>query len=337
MTLAGYTHENCLAFFPLLPLLVRGNAEFVKLLLLNNISDWHATVLSCYIINTLAFLFASKYLYLLTVNIVADKKFAKSTWEFFCVSPATVFFMACYSEAVFSALTFGGIFYCTERRYWTASILFCLSGATRSNGTLNLGFLAFFVCSQLSLQDKIKNNLFRIISLLLMLLIASSSFIAYQLYAFITFCHQPDKSRSFPIRVQEHLIKDNLVFPGSKKPSWCFNYIPLSYSLIQQNYWNVGFLRYFEIKQIPNFILALPVIFLVLRYCWVFLQKCPELRSIVYSSHSPKVKVHPLFKAENCVFVIHATFLALFTFFCAHVQVRFHNSIIFNLLSCSKN
>ena len=52
---------------------------------------------------------------------------------------------------------------------------------------------------------------------------------------------------------------------------WCDKLIPLPYSYIQDSYWNVRLLRYFELKQIPNFLLAAPMILLssyaVLTYC----------------------------------------------------------------------
>ena len=40
----------------------------------------------------------------------------------------------------------------------------------------------------------------------------------------------------------------------------------MPYGYVQDKYWNVGFLRYFELRQLPNFILAAPVIYLVLAH-----------------------------------------------------------------------
>ncbi|KAJ1265429.1 hypothetical protein BS78_08G075900 [Paspalum vaginatum] len=41
---------------------------------------------------------------------------------------------------------------------------------------------------------------------------------------------------------------------------WCKEKVPLLYGFIQSHYWGVGFLRYFQVKQLPNFLLASPVL-----------------------------------------------------------------------------
>ncbi|KAM7473844.1 hypothetical protein LguiB_021087 [Lonicera macranthoides] len=42
--------------------------------------------------------------------------------------------------------------------------------------------------------------------------------------------------------------------------SWCKARIPLLYNFIQSHYWGLGFLRYFQLKQLPNFLLAFPIL-----------------------------------------------------------------------------
>ena len=47
------------------------------------------------------------------------------------------------------------------------------------------------------------------------------------------------------------------------RPDWCDRGATFNlYSYVQRKYWNVGLLRYYELKQIPNFLLAAPVLVL---------------------------------------------------------------------------
>lgn len=46
--------------------------------------------------------------------------------------------------------------------------------------------------------------------------------------------------------------------------SWCDNELGISYGYIQAEYWGVGLFKYWEPKQIPNFLLAAPMFTLVI-------------------------------------------------------------------------
>ncbi|KAJ0550877.1 putative GPI mannosyltransferase 2 [Helianthus annuus] len=64
-------------------------------------------------------------------------------------------------------------------------------------------------------------------------------FVAFQAYGYYNLCAGRDPETSRP---------------------WCKAKIPLLYNFIQSHYWGVGFLRYFQFKQLPNFLLASPIL-----------------------------------------------------------------------------
>lgn len=54
-------------------------------------------------------------------------------------------------------------------------------------------------------------------------------------------------------------------------PEWCDTLSQFSYGYVQDKYWNVGLLQYWQLRQIPNFLLAAPVLLLVLATAPLYL------------------------------------------------------------------
>ena len=255
ITLSGYTHEQILAFFPLYPVILKliPYPEYLPLFI--------------FILNATLHYKTAITLYKIT-SILYNKQLAKKTSLLFCWNPATIFFVAPYSESLFAFLSFSAILHCLELKKLNFSTNFKLllsiglSTITRSNGLLNFGFLLYFALIK---RLSILRTFFTI-------LIGLIPFLSFQYFVYFQFC----------------LIQTS---------KWCNQLIPNFYSYIQNEYWNVGFLKYYQIKQIPNFILAFPVLFLVFH----FLRKQFDF------------KVFP--------FILHAMFLAIFNILFVHIQV----------------
>ena len=196
----------------------------------------------------------------------AHSEAARSAAVLFALNPASVFHSAAYTESVFALFSFAG-FYLLERArsagtatatkksaFWNrngAAVLFALACATRSNGALNGLVLAhdffFAAAAPFWKEKKKKKRVFFFVA-------ATSAFaarcvatlfplFAVQLYGYRTYC-------------VDGFIEDS-------KPAWCdiWRPFPNVYAHVQSHYWNVGFLRYYESKQIPNFFLAAPALF----------------------------------------------------------------------------
>ncbi|GFP90646.1 GPI mannosyltransferase 2 [Phtheirospermum japonicum] len=244
----GYEYEQTYAFLPLLPLCLSLLSKTVFAPLVPVIGFRAVLGLSGYVLNNLAFVFASLYLYRLSVIVLKDKEVALRASVLFCFNPASIFYSSIYSESLYALLSFGGLYYFMSGTNFCATFWFALSGCARSNGVLNAGYICFRSMQQVNEAFiSRKRSYLRMMKVLFVGALCSvcifAPFISFQAYGYFKLCI----GRSV----------------GEMRP-WCKARLPLLYNYIQSHYWGVGFLRYFQVKQLPNFLLASPILSLAI-------------------------------------------------------------------------
>ncbi|CAI9106780.1 OLC1v1005999C1 [Oldenlandia corymbosa var. corymbosa] len=239
----GYEYEQSYAFFPLLPICMPLLSRTVFAPLVPLIGQRAVLGLSGYVLNNVAFVFAALFLYRLSVHVLDDPEVALRASILFCFNPASIFYSSIYSESLYALLTVSGVYYLLIGGDNVATLCFALSGAARSNGMLNAGYICFLTMHQAYETIFLKKH-----SVLALQVFVSGAFrclcifipfFAFQAYGYLNICrgHAEDDLRP-----------------------WCKGKIPLLYDYIQSHYWGVGLLRYFQVKQLPNFLLASPIL-----------------------------------------------------------------------------
>src|SRR5262249_37562564 len=109
---------------------------------------------------------------------------------------------------------------------------------------------------------------------------------------------------------------------SKENPPWCNQRLPLIYGYVQSKYWNVGFLRYWALAQVPNFLISLPIILLLV---WSSSTALWHQRSTFLKGFPPsetqKLHVRSFFTINLLPHAIHALLLTLWITFAAHVQI----------------
>lgn len=244
----GYQYEQCLAFFPFYPTTVFVMHKLLLYTLLPFLSSKDVILISAVIINLVAFVLAGLMLYKLTNEMFHRPSLSHMTIILYCINPAGIFMTTVYSESSFILLVITGLFSLHRHYNWVAMVMFMLAGLTRSNGILLTGYLLWYHWLILWSANSILMILNTLLKSLVQVAMATSGFVLFQLVAYQLFCHDT------PTPLE-----------------WCEHTLPISYIHIQQRYWNVGWLKYYELKQIPNFLLASPTILLCsywLVYCY---------------------------------------------------------------------
>ena len=136
--------------------------------------------------------------------------------------------------------------FCAKRCFVQGTLIFALAGLFRSNGIM----LAGFVIWGIMIQPAYSSGKF-IISMLFRQTVASAlltgvvftPYLWHQYNAYNAFC--TDSTHAF-------------------RP-WCTTRPPSVYSFVQAKYWNVGLFTYWTIQQLPNILLAVPVLLLLFQ------------------------------------------------------------------------
>lgn len=324
----GYLYEHNFAFFPGFPLALLAGAELLRPLW-GLLSLRSCLLISIALLNSLFFVLAAVALYDLGCLVLHCPQQAFHGALLFCLSPANVFLTAGYSEALFAFLTFSAMGQLERGRNWTSGFLFALATGVRSNGLINIGFLIHSQClnffSSFMVLNPMREFLKLMGSVFLSVLTLGLPFVLFQYYAFTQFC-LPGSDHPIPQPLLQFALDKGYRVIKEKGPPWCSWKLPLIYSYIQDIYWNVGFLRYYELKQIPNFLLATPVAMLVAWATWTFVTTHPWLCLTLGMRRSKITKIlmksNPGFLSPGVfVYIVHAAFLLLFGSLCMHVQV----------------
>ncbi|KAK9718297.1 ER membrane glycoprotein subunit of the GPI transamidase complex-like protein [Basidiobolus ranarum] len=242
----GYIYEQEYAFFPMLPLLMRGLSATVLRPFQVFFDPKILLILSGIIVSTLSFSLATVALYHLSYSIFKKERFALITALCYCFTPSCMFMSSMYTESLFSLLTFVGMDLYVHKQFWCAAVVWSLSSLTRSNGIVYAGFFIFDLC----IKNRSKSPMIymaQVMKATALSVITILGMASFQMYGYFNYCLNQTNPRP-----------------------WCDAKVPLIYSFVQAEYWNCGLFKYYEWKQIPNFLLAAPMMILSIYGIWSY-------------------------------------------------------------------
>ena len=328
ITRHGYEYEQMLAFGPAFPYLV----HFLSRTFMLSDDDLETFQLTGILINSIFHIFAVFLLQQLTKTLLLSSPAKPATRDSFVVittlafifNPANIFMTSSYTETMFVVVQFT-ICLALECDYFKVAVLAVgISPLIRSNGLLNIIFFIYFYTKHIFISHRLdhleniaeclrlsrlpyilKSTYKQLVLLLVLVFISITPYLLWQYHIHNTFC-----------TIERIASTDN---------HWCNKLIPVSYGYVQSLYWNVGFLRYFQVSQIPNFLLATPICLLVSMGV-IQIAKTETFTSVVkWLGYKDVVQTRENFTILNpgrtFVYVCHILFLTVFGVFNVHVQI----------------
>ncbi|KDD73457.1 PIG-V mannosyltransferase, partial [Helicosporidium sp. ATCC 50920] len=249
----GYETDMINAFFPLLPGAMRVGAALLSPLLGSALPPESLAVLAALALNAAAFCLAAWALHRLTLGVLAgDEWAAAAAVLFFCANPASVFYSAAYTEALFAAAFWTGLLQLHRQRLWAGAVCLAAASTGRSNGILNVWFVLHPWLRQAVVSRRLDGG-WRVGAACALIL---APYALMQWHAWLSFCSS--SALSFP------------------PPAWCARAVPSVYADVQRRYWDVGFLRFYrKLVRWPRVAQSLPVAALSFAGCWTWVRHDP--------------------------------------------------------------
>ena len=310
----GYDYEQFYAFFPLFPLLSSlMGPRYIALFA-------HGISLVSSVLMTTCFAWLSS-------QVLSDDTLAARATILLVLNQACTFHTAAYTESLFGALTMVGLCcLCHQPRHqpridnqiddfipvlW-ACLFFMLASASRSNGVIYAGYLMHYSLKRaISCLDRGWNASRLLLSSFWVILGSVTSALVFGPMILLQFHGQLSFCTSSP-------------FSATTRP-WCNEKpFPRIYAHVQSEYWGVGFLRYWQLKNLPNFLLAAPAILITILGCISYANRSPGHLGFLFKGAlvKPSIKIsRGFYSPAVALHLFPWAFMAACALFLMHVQV----------------
>lgn len=303
----GYTHEQNHAFFPLLPGLLRLSLHITPLSVHSWLGSQATAMLWGLLLCNAAFVASALVFQKMSNHVIANRQLARYATLLYCFNPASIFCSAVYTESIYALFFFGGLYQIYVRQnWWLAALSFFHCGAARSNGMLCAGFFwyAFLIELHPAPFGYSRRILAGTLRTLTCTLVCFVPFLTFEAFGYHRQCVGVD-----PL------------------PKWCASRLPLLYGHVQKVYWENGLFAFWQFKQIPNFILAAPILSFGFFTSWMCISKrWTHFWRALLPCSSPKLTLKGwpatgLYGRISFCLVVHLAFLSGFSFCFMNVQV----------------
>lgn len=309
----GYHLEQSLAFQPGIVCLLRWTGYVTPN------AQWSpvSAILLTTLLANVATLLSPVLLYTLTHRLTHDTRFAYTAALLSILAPAAGTTLTSPTpEPFYSLAALLGLLSLESSRTcrWSivsAALWFGVAVWFRANGVLLIGFLVWRL-----LFHPVQGSMRKcgsVAALVPLALLVGAPFALFQTWAYARLCEGDVESG---------------------EPEWCRARVPNAYAHVQSTYWNVGLFRYWELAQLPNFALALPVLALLAYGTFTYfhgtsvshvaqtLRPFPPARSSSSSAMRNAQRVLTLRATPRLTpYVVHNAGVGLLLLVASHVQI----------------